>query len=83
MFYNKGDRDKANETGLKKRGGIEVSTTVLSIYAMHALFALNTYLSSSLEDVEDDEEEEEEFFIESPEPRPFSSPITSYNLTKF
>ena len=31
-------RDKDNETGLKKGGGIEMSTTVLSIYAMHALF---------------------------------------------
>ena len=33
-----GDRDKYNETGLKEEGGIEMSTTVLSIYAMHALF---------------------------------------------
>ena len=32
-------RDKDNETGLKEGGGIEMSTTVLSIYAMHALFA--------------------------------------------
>ena len=30
-------RDKANETGLKEGGGIEMLTTVLSIYAMHAL----------------------------------------------
>ena len=30
-------RDKDNETGLKEGGGIEMSTTVLSIYAMHAL----------------------------------------------
>ena len=30
-------RDKDNETGLKEEGGIEMSTTVLSIYAMHAL----------------------------------------------
>ena len=36
---NRGDRDKDNETGLKEEGGIEMSTTVLSIYAMHALFA--------------------------------------------
>ena len=36
----RGDRDKLNETGLKEGGGIEMSTTVLSIYAMHALFAL-------------------------------------------
>ena len=34
-------REKYNETGLKEGGGIEMSTTVLSIYAMHALFALN------------------------------------------
>ena len=27
-------RDKDNETGLKEGGGIEMSTTVLSIYAM-------------------------------------------------
>ena len=27
----RGDRDKNNETGLKERGGIEMSTTVLSI----------------------------------------------------
>ena len=39
-FRNRGDRDKDNETGLKKGGGVEMSTTVLSIYAMHALFAL-------------------------------------------
>ena len=32
-------RDDDNETGLKEGGGIEMSTTVLSIYAMHALFA--------------------------------------------
>ena len=29
-------RDKDNETGLKEERGIEMSTTVLSIYAMHA-----------------------------------------------
>ena len=28
------DRDKDNETGLKEGGGIEMSTTVLSIYAI-------------------------------------------------
>jgi len=33
------DHGKNNETGLKEGGGIEMSTTVLSIYAMHALFA--------------------------------------------
>ena len=32
-------RDKDSETGLKEGGEIEMSTTVLSIYAMHALFA--------------------------------------------
>ena len=32
------ERDKDNDTGLKEGGGIEISTTVLSIYAMHALF---------------------------------------------
>ena len=36
-------RDKDSETGLKVGGGIEMSTTVLSIYAMLALFASNTY----------------------------------------
>ena len=35
----RGERDKNNETSLKEEGGIEMSTTVLSIYAMHALFA--------------------------------------------
>ena len=25
LFYNRGDRDKNNETGLKERGGIEMS----------------------------------------------------------
>ena len=36
---DRGERGNDNETGLKERGGIEMSTTVLSIYAMHALFA--------------------------------------------
>ena len=40
-------RDKDNETSLKEGGGIEMSTTVLSIYAMLALFALNTYRESA------------------------------------
>ena len=31
-------RDKDNEASLKEGGGIEMSTTVLSIYALHALF---------------------------------------------
>ena len=39
-----GERDKGNETGLKEGGVIEMSTTVLP-FAMHALFALNTYLA--------------------------------------
>ena len=39
------ERDNDNERGLKEEGGIEMSTTVLSIYAMLALFALNTYLN--------------------------------------
>ena len=33
-------RDKDNETSLKEGGGIEMLTTVFSIYAMHALFRL-------------------------------------------
>ena len=37
-------RDNDNETGLKEGGGIEMSTTVLSIYAMHALFRLKYLL---------------------------------------
>ena len=36
-----GERDKNNETGLKEGGGIEMSTTVLSIYAMLALLLLD------------------------------------------
>ena len=34
-------RDKDNETGLKEGRVIEMSTTVLSIYAMHALLFQN------------------------------------------
>ena len=34
---DRGNRDKENEICLKERGGIEMSTTVLFIYAMHAL----------------------------------------------
>ena len=37
-FKIKEERDKDNATGLKDGGVIEMSTTVLSIYAMHALF---------------------------------------------
>ena len=44
---DRGERDKNNETGLKEGGGIEMSTTVLSIYAMHVLFALK-YLPANL-----------------------------------
>ena len=40
-------RDKDNETGLKEGGGIEIETTVLSIYAMHALHSLLIYLPST------------------------------------
>ena len=36
--------DKDNETGLKEGGVIEMSTTVLSIYVMHALFRFCTYV---------------------------------------
>ena len=32
----RGERGDDNETSLKEGGGIEMSTTVLSIYAMHA-----------------------------------------------
>ena len=35
----RGERGKNNETALKEGGVIEISTTVLSIYAMLALFA--------------------------------------------
>ena len=35
---DRGDRDKDSETGLKEGGGLEMSTTVLSIYAMHLRF---------------------------------------------
>ena len=34
----RGEREKYNETGLKEGGGIEMSTTVLSICAMLSLF---------------------------------------------
>ena len=37
----RGERGDDNETSLKEGGGIEMSTTVLSIYAMLALFVLN------------------------------------------
>ena len=38
------ERDNDNERGLKEEGGIEMSTTVLSIYAMLALFGFVLYL---------------------------------------
>ena len=34
---DRGERGDDNETGLKEGRGIEMSTTVLSIYTMHAL----------------------------------------------
>ena len=45
---DRGDREKHNEIDLKEGGGIEMSTTVLSIYAMHALFRLK-YLPIKLQ----------------------------------
>ena len=38
-FRIKEIRGDDNETGLKEGEGIEIKTTVLSIYVMHALFA--------------------------------------------
>ena len=38
VVLDREERDKDNEIGLKEGGGIEMSTTVLSIYAMLALF---------------------------------------------
>ena len=43
-ILDRGDRDKDIETGLEERGVLKMSTTVLSIYAMHALFAFVYYL---------------------------------------
>ena len=31
LFYNRGERDNDNETGLKEEGEIEISTTVLPL----------------------------------------------------
>ena len=46
----RGERDKNYETGLKEGGVIEMSTTVLSIYAMLALLSLcNTYAFVDIE----------------------------------
>ena len=39
VFYIREERDNDNATGLKEGRGIEMSTTVLSIYAMLDLFA--------------------------------------------
>ena len=39
-ILNTRDRDKDDEAGVKRGGRIEISTTVLSIYAMHALHSL-------------------------------------------
>ena len=41
---DKEERGNDNGTSLKEGGGIEMSTTVLSIYAMHALFRFCIYL---------------------------------------
>ena len=41
-------REKDNETSLKEGGGIEMSTTVLSIYAMHALLRFKILTSSCI-----------------------------------
>ena len=43
-ILDRGDRDKDIETGLEERGVLKMSTTVLSIYAMLALFAFVYYL---------------------------------------
>ena len=43
-FKIKGEGGDNNETGLKEEEGIEMSTTVLSIYAMHALLRFCIYL---------------------------------------
>jgi hypothetical protein len=46
LFKIEKERDNTNETGLKEEEVIEMSTTVLSIYAMHALsfaFCIFTY----------------------------------------
>ena len=39
VFYNRGERDKDNGTGLKERGGIEILTTVLHSRAAPSRFA--------------------------------------------
>ena len=44
---DRGDRDKDNNTGLKEGGGIEMSTTVLSIFAMLASLRLK-YLRGTI-----------------------------------
>ena len=42
MFYNREERDKGNETGLKEEGGIEMSTTVLPLRDARS-FAFDIY----------------------------------------
>ena len=37
VFYNRGERDKDNRTGLKEGGGIEILTTVLHSRAAPSL----------------------------------------------
>ena len=46
-------RDNDNETSWKEGGVIEMSTTVLSIYAMHALFRFCIYLQILLNIIDD------------------------------
>ena len=41
---NREERGDGNGTGLKERGGLEMSTTVLSIYAMHRSHSIFVYL---------------------------------------
>ena len=43
VVLDRGDRDKGNATGLKERGGMEISTTVLPLRDARSL-RLNTYL---------------------------------------
>ena len=48
VFLDRGEQVDANETGLKKGGGIEMSTTVLSIYAIARSPSLCIYLPKIL-----------------------------------
>ena len=45
---DRGDRGDDNETCLKEGGELEMSSTVLSIYAMLALLRLNTHVGDFL-----------------------------------